>query len=407
MSMNVFKYSVRSLIALTAYCLALVVGIGPGVASTVLAQGVSPPLPPTGLTVTLQDYHSVRISWDDPQNSSITGYQVLRRSRDGDTYLDGLGSREFVAIEDDTGTADTVYTDTSVSPQTRYVYRVKARNSAGLGEQSNYARAETPGVAESPTGLTFSSASHESVTIEWDDPQDDSITSYQVLRRSRDGDTYRDGLGSRKFVAIEDDTGAADTEYTDTSVSPETRYVYRVNARNPAGLSERSSYANAENTAAPEVVEEPTKRATRGGSQTAQQRSPSDVTLSSLTVDGATVPGVVPGATEFLFRVAESTRQVTLAATPRDSTSKVSYNTLDTDDYVEGHQVPLRVGGNSITITVNGQDTTTTAYYTLTINRASSALFDWAVLQYLEDVLGSGNDFPHGIWSDGTYTNSV
>ena len=90
MSMNVFKYSVRSLIALTAYCLALVVGIGPGVASTVLAQGASPPLPPTGLTVTLKDYHSVRISWDDPQNSSITGYQVLRRSRDGDTYLDGL-----------------------------------------------------------------------------------------------------------------------------------------------------------------------------------------------------------------------------------------------------------------------------------------------------------------------------
>ena len=297
MSMNVFKYSVRSLIALTAYCLALIVGIGPGVASTVLAQGASPPLPPTGLTVTLKDYHSVRISWDDPQNSSITGYQVPRRSRDGDTYLDGLGPREFVVIEDDTGTADTVYTDTSVSPQTRYVYRVKAWNSAGLSE--------------------------------W------------------------------------------------------------------------SSYANAESTAAPVTVEVP-DQGDKGGGQNAQQRSSSNVTLSSLTVDGATVPGVVPGATEFLFRVAESTRQVTLAATPRDSTSTVSYNTLDADDYVEGHQVPLRVGGNSITITVIGRDTTTTAYYTLTINRASSALFDWAVLQDLEDVLGSGNDFPHGIWSDGT-----
>ena len=306
-----------------------------------------------------------------------------------------------MAIEDDTGTADTVYTDTSVSPQARYVYRVKARNSAGLGEQSNYARAETPGVAKSPTGLTFSSASHDSITIEWDDPQNSSITGYQVPRRSRDGDTYLDGLGPREFVVIEDDTGTADTVYTDTSVSPQTRYVYRVKAWNSAGLSEWSSYANAESTAAPVTVEVP-DQGDKGGGQNAQQRSSSDVTLSSLTVDGATVPGVVPGATEFLFRVAESTRQVTLAATPRDSTSTVSYNTLDADDYVEGHQVPLRVGGNSITITVIGRDTTTTAYYTLTINRASSALFDWAVLQDLEDVLGSGNDFPHGIWSDGT-----
>ena len=417
MSMNVSNYSYRRSIALAAFLLALAVGIGPGVAGTALAQDASPPPQPTSLTVAAVGYHSVSISWDDPGDDSISGYQVLRRSRDGDAYGDGLGAREFVAVEDDTGTADTEYTDTSVSPGTRYVYRVKARNPAGLSERSSYANAETPGAAERPTGLTVSSASHDSITIRWDDPGDDGISGYQVLRRSRDRDAYDDGLGAREFVAVEDDTGTADTEYTDTSVSPRTRYVYRVKARNPAGLSERSSYANAESTAAPAVVEEPPAEAERetasqqqskttqgdkGGGQIPEKRSAPDVTLGSLTVDGATVPGVADGATELLYRVATSTRQVTLAATARHASSTVYYSTRDASDTIEGHQVDLRVGGNSITITVVGSDGITTAYYTLAINRASSSLFGWAVLSDLEDVLGSGES-RGGIWSDGTY----
>ena len=107
----------------------------------------STPAKPTGLTAQPVSHNSVTLAWDDPEDSSITGYQVLRRPLDLDEYGDGLGSAEFVAVVDDTGTSATTYTDTSVAARTRYVYRVKARNAQGLGGASNDADAET---AEDP-----------------------------------------------------------------------------------------------------------------------------------------------------------------------------------------------------------------------------------------------------------------
>ena len=68
---------------------------------------------------------------------------MLRRSRDGDEYGDGQGAAEFAAVVDDTGSTATTYTDTSLSPRTAYIYRVKARKLQRLGEASDAANAET------------------------------------------------------------------------------------------------------------------------------------------------------------------------------------------------------------------------------------------------------------------------
>ena len=213
------------------------------------AQAADPPAAPTGLSASGVSSDSVTLNWDDPGDSSITGYQALRRSRDGNEYGDGEGAAEFAVIADDTGSAAATYTDASVTPRTRYVYRVKAINPAGTSGQSSYLNVETLAVAEvpeAPTGLSASSATHESVTLTWDDPGDSSITGHQVLRRSRDGDEYGDGEGAAEFVVIAEDTGSPATSYTDTSVTPRTRYVYRVKLRNSAGLSEWSGYLNVE-----------------------------------------------------------------------------------------------------------------------------------------------------------------
>ena len=213
------------------------------------------PAAPTGLAGPVS-HDSVSLSWDDPGDDSITGYRVLRRSRDGDKYGDGEGAAEFVAVIDDTGSPAASYTDTSVTARTRYVYRVKAINSAGLSERSGYLNVETLAAPVSstvpvkPTSLA-GSVSHDSVALTWDDPGDGSITGYRVLRRSRDGDEYEDGEGAAAFVAIVDDTGSSAASYADTSVAARTRYVYRVKAINSAGLSERSSYLNVETSAAP------------------------------------------------------------------------------------------------------------------------------------------------------------
>ena len=55
------------------------------------------------------------------------------------------------------------------------------------------------------------------------------------------------------FTVIENDTGDANTAYTDTSVAESSRYVYRVKARNGNGLSQRSRYRRADTTAAPPI----------------------------------------------------------------------------------------------------------------------------------------------------------
>ena len=229
----------RSFRALTLAFLGVLVLLVAGVATPALAQSGVPDAP-AGLSASSVAHNGVTLAWDDPADSSITGYLVLRRSRDGTENGDGQGAAEFVPVVDDTGSSAASYTDTTVSPRTRYVYRVKARNSAGLGPRFSYANAETaqaPAAPAKPTGLQLTTALDSSVTFEWGDSGDSSITHYKVPRRVGD---------SGKFTTIEENTGSTDTSYTDTTASAETGYEYRVVAVNGGGDSPESDSLTAE-----------------------------------------------------------------------------------------------------------------------------------------------------------------
>ena len=212
-----------------------------------------PPSAPRNLTADGVAPNQVELSWDDPQDSSITGYQILRRLRDGPEYGDGRGPNRYSVIVNDTGSSATAYTDSTAAPRTRYDYALKARNANGLSQRSGTAHAEIRVPPASPTGLALVSASRDGVTLAWDDAGDGTIKSYQVIRRHRDGSEYGDGLGSPDFVVVVDDTGPSATSYTDTSVAAGTRYIYGMKARNPHGLSEVSGYVNAETP--PEAIQ--------------------------------------------------------------------------------------------------------------------------------------------------------
>ena len=86
-----------------------------------------------------------------------------------------------------------------------------------------------------------SAATHGSVFLVWDDPRDDSITGYRILRGEGDAET--------ELQVIEKNTGAATTIYTDTTVEPATKYVFRVRAINDHGVSEPSGPVNAQTPA--------------------------------------------------------------------------------------------------------------------------------------------------------------
>ena len=190
-----------------------------------VGQEGDPPDKPTGLTGTIA-HDQVILIWDDPDDETDTSYQILRR----DTAIHEIG--RFEPLMDDTGNTDTTYTDTTVEPGQRYVYRVKARNANGLSDWSSYFNAKVPAgppPPAAPTGLTGTVA-HDLVTLTWNDPDDD-ITGYKILRRNRGTDPQSD------FTALVNDTDTADTSYTDTTVEAEARYAYRIHARNGELLS--------------------------------------------------------------------------------------------------------------------------------------------------------------------------
>lgn len=103
----------------------------------VAAQSGNVPAKPARPATDSVAHDSVTLSWADPDDATITGYQILRRNRE--TQPAGV----FTVIEDDTGTAATTYTDSTVEASTSYVYRVKARNAHGLSVWSGYRRADS------------------------------------------------------------------------------------------------------------------------------------------------------------------------------------------------------------------------------------------------------------------------
>ena len=300
------------------------------------------PAQPTGLSAT-STHDQVTLTWDDPQDDSVTGYVILRRLR----YDDPSG--HFDELAADTGTAATTYTDDTVAAETSYTYRIKATNGAGPSKRSRWSHINTPAAPDpetdpadlapsslaaeltsgqvvltwdspaedaasvtgyeilrgegeddpatlaadtgsaaatytdatattasesyaysvkairdgersqasneavvqlppaAPTGV-LSAAAHDRVLLSWNDPQDSATTGYRILRAS-----IVDGVQGEFAVLIED-TGNADTSYTDETVEPECSYVYRVHTISPHGVSAPSSDRRVNTPAAPTVV---------------------------------------------------------------------------------------------------------------------------------------------------------
>ena len=109
-------------------------------------------------------------------------------------------------------------------------------------------QAQEGSAPDKPTGLD-AAATHGQVVLTWDDPQDESITGYVILRRVRVNDQGGD------FSVLVADTETAALTYTDDTVAASTTYTYRIKAINGHGVSERSRWSHINVPAAPEAAE--------------------------------------------------------------------------------------------------------------------------------------------------------
>lgn len=102
---------------------------------------------PSNLTATSVNYVQINLNWQD-NSSNETGFIVER----------GLASDSIFSVITTTGANATNLQDTSVAPQTAYVYEVRATNDAGTSAPSNVAIATTTPYPPSLPVVNFTSS---------------------------------------------------------------------------------------------------------------------------------------------------------------------------------------------------------------------------------------------------------
>jgi fibronectin type 3 domain-containing protein len=151
-----------------------------------------------------------------------TGYR-LERSIDGQTWQLVASPAANVSSHSDNGL------NTGVT----YYYRILATNGAGDSPWSNVTSARTLTPPDAPANLTASGQSSTQINLSWADVTDE--TSYKV-QRSANGTTGWSQVGT---------TAANVTAFSNTGLSANTTYWYRVVASNASGDSAASTSASA------------------------------------------------------------------------------------------------------------------------------------------------------------------
>ena len=209
-------------------------------AKTTARVSYGTPARPTGLVFSGVTHERLTLRWDAPRNSKVAGYEITRAVGDGPAQT----------LAADTGSALTEYTDTGLSPETAYTYRVAARNDLGSGAASGPATVTTAGPAldpglPRPTGLSVSFDDDGRVLLDWDDPEGDAvgaITGYRILR----------GASADTLDLLVRDTASTATSWTDPSTPGGSTYFYAVRARDADSMSEVSDPVAISVLAAPE-----------------------------------------------------------------------------------------------------------------------------------------------------------
>jgi fibronectin type 3 domain-containing protein len=142
----------------------------------------------------------IKLTWTDV--SEETGYTVERS-------LDGLNWVEVAAAAMDAVT----YTDTGLTPGTKYWYRLRAVNQGGESLYSPEVGASTKLLA--PQGVTAAAITPTSVQVKWSPVT--GAASY-LIQRSLNGKTWTDLTRVSRTTST----------YTDYGVSANTSYSYRI-----------------------------------------------------------------------------------------------------------------------------------------------------------------------------------
>ena len=186
------------------------------------------------------------LSWSDPSDDSITGYEYnVNHNATGTGNFSGWSPWQAI---DGSGAATTSHTLTDLTNGREYRFHVRAVNADGAGAQAPDASpwfvsatpqevAEPPPPPEpeppaAPTGLT-ASAGDASVTLSWSNPSDDSITGYEYnVNHNATGTGNFSGWSPWRAIG---GSGADTTSHTLTGLTNGREYRFHLRAVNADG----------------------------------------------------------------------------------------------------------------------------------------------------------------------------
>ncbi|MDE2589568.1 MAG: fibronectin type III domain-containing protein, partial [Patescibacteria group bacterium] len=164
------------------------------------------PLPPTNIAATSVSTSQINLSWTAP-SGTINGYKIERSQDNGNTWS---------TIVANTTTTATTYSDTGLLSNT-YYYRISSLSIGGTSNPSTIASATT--IPTPPTNLSSSAVSTSQINLSWTAPLG-TILGYKIERST-------DGIIFSTIIA---NTTTAATTYSDTGLSSNTLYTYRISS---------------------------------------------------------------------------------------------------------------------------------------------------------------------------------
>jgi hypothetical protein len=193
---------------------------------------ITKPSAPANLVASSASSSQVNLTWTDA-SSNEEGFE-LERSTDNVTWAN------LISV----GANAVLFSATSLVANTKYYFRIRARNSGGVSDWSNVAEATTQSLVAAkpatPTNLRLKATTANQISIEWEDRATDE-TSYEVSRSA-------DSTG--KWEIIKSDLPVNTKEFADKPVRSGRKYFYRIRAvRN----SDFSDYSTVLETIAPIV----------------------------------------------------------------------------------------------------------------------------------------------------------
>ena len=186
------------------------------------------PTPTAASSLTVVSNTEITVQWNQPTGDQQSGYKIERST-------DGTNWSVHVA---DTGNTNTTYSDTGLTANTTYHYRISVINASGTSTPSPASSDTTFGPPEAPTGLTATSLVGAEIKLDWVAPTDNNgsaVTGYKI-ERSTDNVT---------FSVLVADTASTAVTYTDSGLTTGTTYYYKISAINQYGTGTATGVANA------------------------------------------------------------------------------------------------------------------------------------------------------------------